>query len=145
MTMAQHIGLTPAAVLHRAAAWAAAAFAGVAWLLGAVGLYSVLAYLVSQRTREIGIRMALGAERGSVSRLVVREAGVLAVTGIVFGLGAAAIVGVLLRALLFETMPWDAPTFGSAAVALGVSALAASYIPARRASSVNPIEALREE
>ncbi len=144
-TMHDHIGRSPAAYLHESAAWMAAGFAAMAWMLGVMGLYGVLAYLVSQRTREIGIRMALGAEPRSVSRLVVREAGVVAAVGIGVGVVAAIGAAVLMRGVLFGTAPWDAPTLAAAVGALGASVLLASYVPARRAAAIDPIDALREE
>jgi predicted permease len=144
-TMTSHIDESPAAYVHRSTAWMVAAFAAVAWILGVIGLYGVLAYLVGQRTREIGVRLALGADRRSVSRMVVVEAGKLAVVGIVAGLLAAVAMATSMRALLFNTAPWDAGTLVAVAALLGGSALVASYIPARRAASVNPIEALRSE
>jgi macrolide transport system ATP-binding/permease protein len=89
--------------------------------------------------------MALGAQRGSVSRMVMRQAGVLTLLGVGLGLMASVGAATLLSKLLFETEAWDAATLASVAVVLGVSALAASYIPAQRAASVNPAEALRAE
>ena len=117
----------------------------MALLLGVVGLYGVIAYSVSQRTREIGIRMALGAQRWSVHQMVLREAGWLATTGIAIGAVCSLAAATLLRGLLFGIHPWDLPTLGGVAAVLGVSALLASYIPARRAASVDPVIALRTE
>jgi ABC-type antimicrobial peptide transport system permease subunit len=117
----------------------------VAWVLGVVGLYGVMAYLVSQPTREIGVRMALGAERQAVSRIVVTDAGTLAGIGIAIGLALAVALATFMRDLLFGTLPWDGATLTSVAVVRGSSAVAASYIPARRATTVNPIDALRSE
>jgi macrolide transport system ATP-binding/permease protein len=114
-------------------------------LLGVVGLYGVIAYSVSQRTREIGVRIALGAQRRMVYRLILKEAGVLALAGIVIGLACAIIAASLMRKLLFGTPPWDITTLLSVAAVLGVSALLASFLPARRAASVDPIVALRAE
>jgi ABC-type antimicrobial peptide transport system permease subunit len=114
-------------------------------LLGAIGLYGVIAYSVSRRTREIGVRMALGAQRGAVYRLVLGQAGFVAAVGIVVGLGCAAPAAALLRGLLFGVQVWDVWMLGGVAVLLGICALAASYVPARRAASVNPVEALRAE
>jgi ABC-type antimicrobial peptide transport system permease subunit len=117
----------------------------MALLLGVVGLYGVIAYSVDQRTREIGVRMALGAQRSAVSGMVLREALRLVVIGIGAGvLGSLATAG-LLRPLLFGVGPWDATTLGGVAVLLGAAAMLASYLPARRAASVNPVEALRAE
>jgi predicted permease len=133
------------AYLRRSAAWVVGGFAALAWLLGIVGLYGVVAYSVGRRTREIGVRMALGAQRGSVSRLIVGEAGRLVVFGIVAGTIAAIGAAASMRTLLFGVTPWDAPTLSAVAIVLGVSALVASYVPARRAASLNPVEALRAE
>jgi len=144
-TIEAHIDSSPAAYMHRSTAWLVAAFAGAAWLLGVIGLYGVLAYLVSQRTREIGVRLALGAERNAVAGMVMREAGRLAVAGIAVGLLLAVGLATLMRTLLFGTSPWDAPTLAAVSCVLVCSTLAASYVPARRAATVNPIEALRTE
>jgi predicted permease len=131
--------------LHRSAAWLVGGFAALALLLGVVGLYGVIAYSVSQRTREIGVRMALGAERGSVYKLILREAGSLTATGIIAGLVCSVAAATLMRKLLFGVRAWDVSTLVGVAVVLGVCALLASYLPARRAASVNPVEALRAE
>jgi ABC-type antimicrobial peptide transport system permease subunit len=117
----------------------------VALLLGVVGLYGGIAYSVSQRTREIGVRIAPGAQRGTVYRVIIREAGVLALTGIVIGTGWAILAASLMRKLLFGTPPWDLTTLVSVASILGASALLASFLPARRAASLDPISALRAE
>jgi predicted permease len=144
-TMEISIRQSQTAYLHRSAAWLAGGFAGMALLLGVVGLYGVIAYSVDQRTREIGVRMALGAQRSAVSGMVLREALRLVVIGIGAGvLGSLATAG-LLRPLLFGVGPWDATTLGGVAVLLGAAAMLASYLPARRAASVNPVEALRAE
>lgn len=121
------------------------AFAGLATLLAAIGLYGVLAFNVARRTREIGIRMALGASAPQVRRLVVREVSVIIGIGLAAGLGAAAAAGQLIQSVLFETKPADPWIFASAAAVLGVIALAAAYVPARRATGVDPMIALRYE
>ena len=144
-TMEDRINLSQSAYLHRSSAWLVGGFAIMALLLGVVGLYGVIAYSVSQRTREIGVRMALGAQRGSVYRLVMTEAGRLIALGIAAGLLCSIAAAALMRSLLFGTAPWDAPTLIAVAAILTVSAALASYIPARRAASVNPMEALRAE
>jgi macrolide transport system ATP-binding/permease protein len=108
-------------------------------------LYGVIAYSVSQRTREIGVRMTLGAQRGSVYGMVLREAGWLIGAGVLVGLGCSLGAGMLMRTLLFGVKAWDASTLTGVAVVLTVFALMASYVPARRAASVNPVEALRAE
>jgi predicted permease len=133
------------AYLHRSSAWLVGAFAALALLLGVVGLYGVIAYSVSQRTREIGIRMALGAQRGSVYRLILKEAGWLTAAGIGIGLACSIGAAMLMRSLLFGVRSWDVETMAGVAVVLGISAFFASYIPARRAASVNPVEALHTE
>ena len=117
----------------------------MALLLGVVGLYGVIAYSVSQRTREIGVRMALGAERATVYRLVLREAAQLIAAGAVIGIAASVGAAMLMRKLLFGVEAWDAPTLAAVAIVLASSALLASYMPARRAASVSPAEALRAE
>jgi len=133
------------AYLHRSSAWLVGGFAALALLLGVVGLYSVIAYSVSQRTREIGVRMALGAPRSSVYRLILTEASLLIVVGIVVGLAASVGAARLMDKLLFGVRAWDTGTLIGVAVVLAASAMLASYIPARRAASVNPSEALRSE
>jgi macrolide transport system ATP-binding/permease protein len=144
-TMVERITQSQSAYLHRSSAWVVGGFAAVALFLGMIGLYGVVAYSVSQRTREIGVRMALGAQRSSVYQLVLREAGRLTAFGLVAGLICAVAAATLMRKLLFSTQPWDVPTLATVATVLAVSALSASYIPARRAASVNPVEALRAD
>ncbi len=143
--MREHIHDSPAAYLHRSSAWLVGGFAGMALLLSVVGLYGVIAYSVSQRTREIGVRMALGAERGSVYALIVKEAAWLTAIGILAGLASSLAAAALMRNLLFGTEPWDATTLAGVTIVLAVSAMLASFIPARRAASVDPVEALRAE
>jgi macrolide transport system ATP-binding/permease protein len=144
-TMEERIHDSPAAYLHRSSAYLVGGFAAVALLLGIVGLYGVTAYSVSQRTREIGVRMAMGAQRGAVYRLVLGEAGWLTVVGIGAGLVCSIAAATLIRKLLFGVSTWDVTTLAGVAFVLAVAALAASYLPARRAASVNPVEALRAE
>ena len=144
-TMRARIGDSPAAYLRRSSAWLIGAFAAVAALLGVVGLYGVVAYSVGQRAREIGVRMALGARRGSVCLLVLREAARLAALGIVLGVALSLGWSGLVRNLLFATPAWDVTTFAAVAAALGLCAGLASYVPARRAASLDPVEALRSE
>jgi ABC-type antimicrobial peptide transport system permease subunit len=110
-----------------------------------VGLYGVIAYSVSQRTREIGVRMALGAQRSAVYGMILREALRLTVVGIAAGVSGSLAVTTLLRPLLFGVRPWDVTTLAGVAVLLAVAAMLASYLPAHRAASVNPVEALRAE
>jgi ABC-type antimicrobial peptide transport system permease subunit len=143
--MTQRVNNAPTVYLRRSSTWLVGGFAAVALLLGVVGLYGVIAYSVSQRTREIGVRIALGAQRSTVYRLILKEAGALALAGILIGLGCSVVAASLMRKLLFGTPPWDVPTLFSVAGVLGISALLASYFPARRAASVDPIKALRAE
>lgn len=122
-----------------------ACFAGLASLLGAIGLYGVLAYDVARRTREIGVRVALGAQAAQVRRLVFRQTALVLAVGTAAGLAAAAGAGKLLQAVLFGTVPWDPLVYGSALTLVVLMALVAAYVPARRASSVDPMVALRNE
>jgi len=118
-------------------------FGGLALGLAALGVYGVLAYDVAQRSHEIGVRVAIGAQVQDVVSLVVIRGARLTLLGLVLGLAAAAAASRLMTSVLFEVSPLDAPTF--VAVALGLSAitLAASYVPARRAAMVDPVAALR--
>ena len=118
---------------------------GMALLLGVIGIYGVVSYSVSQRTREIGIRIALGARRSALRTMVVRQGVLLAASGVALGLIAAAALMRVLSSLLFQVSAVDPATYGAVSAALLVVAAAASYIPAHRASVVNPIEALRAE
>jgi macrolide transport system ATP-binding/permease protein len=145
ISMTDRIYESTAAYLHRSAAWLVAGFAGLALLLGVIGLYGVVAYSVSQRTREIGIRMALGAERSNVRKLVLGEAGRLTIRGLIIGLFCSVGAAMLIRKLLFQVSSWDVPTLVVVAVMLAAAAILASYIPAQRAASVNPVDALRME
>lgn len=144
-TMVDRINSSESAYLHRSTAWLVGGFAALALLLGIVGLYGVIAYSVSQRTREIGVRMALGAQRGSVYQLILSEAGYLAAFGIAAGLLCSLAAATLMRKLLFGVRSWDISTLFAVAAMLALAALLASYLPARRAASVNPTEALRAE
>jgi macrolide transport system ATP-binding/permease protein len=145
MTINNKINQSPSAYIHRSSAWLVGGFALVALLLGVVGLYGVIAYSVGRRTREIGVRMALGAQRKSVYQLILLEAAWLTGIGIVAGLFCAVGAATLIRGLLFGVHSWDAATLGAVACVLAIFALLASYIPARRASQVDPMEALRYE
>ena len=145
LTMNDRIRESPSAYLHRSTAWLVGGFAALALLLGLVGLYGVIAYSVSQRTREIGVRIALGARPGTVYQLILREAGGLTLVGITIGLLCAVAVANLMRGLLFGVSPWDLSTLIVIAGGLGMAALVASFVPARRAARVNPVEALRAE
>ena len=120
-------------------------FSGIGLVLSLVGLYALLAYSIRQRIPEIGIRMALGAQRGSIVRLVLKEGSGLALAGIVLGLVCAWVSTRLMVSLLFEIKPTDPPTFFGAAILFCAVAMAACYIPARRATRVDPMVALRYE
>ena len=144
-TMLQHIDDSQTAYLHRSSAWLVGGFAVLALLLGTIGLYGVIAYSVSQRTREIGVRMALGAQRGSVYQLILKEGARLAVWGIAAGIACSLAATLLLRSILFGVQSWDIATLATVAIVLAAASLLASYIPAHRAASINPVEALRAE
>ena len=122
-----------------------ASFATLATLLAAIGLYGVLAYTVAQRTREIGLRMALGAAPGRVRSMVLRQVGLMAIIGGVVGLAAALALGSFARSLLFQLEGHDPAVLVAAAIALTCVALAAGFVPAHRASQVDPMRALRYE
>jgi len=122
-----------------------AIFAGAALVLAAVGIYGVIAYSVTQRTQEIGIRVALGAQRSHVLKMVVGQAVALALAGIVLGGAAAFVLTRFMRDMLFEVKPFDPLTFAAVAVALAAVAALASFIPGRRATRVDPVIALRAE
>ena len=113
--------------------------------MGLIGLYGVIAYSVSQRGREIGIRMALGAEPRSVRRLILQEGARLALLGIAIGLAGAVAAAQAMRGLLFGVRSWDVATLAPVAGILALAALAATFLPARRAAAVNPVDALRSE
>jgi putative ABC transport system permease protein len=120
-------------------------FAGVALVLAAVGLYGVVAYSASQRTREIGVRVAMGATRGDVLRLVVGDGVKLAAIGIVIGLGCAAALARFVETLLFEVTTSDPTSYVATALLLLGVAVVACYVPARRAARVDPVIALQSE
>jgi predicted permease len=117
----------------------------MALALGVLGIYGVISYAVAQRTREIGIRMALGARKSELAWIFVRSALVLTAIGTAIGLGAAAVLMRLMRTLLFGISPLDPVTFAAVPIALLAAAALASYLPARRTAAVNPVEALRAE
>jgi macrolide transport system ATP-binding/permease protein len=144
-TMSARIDNSQTAYLHRSSAWLVGGFAALALLLGVVGLYGVVAYSVGQRTREIGVRMALGAQRASVYRLIMKEAAWLTGAGVAVGIVCSLAVTTLIRGLLFGVRSWDAATLAAVSALLVISALLASYIPARRAARVDPMVALRYE
>jgi predicted permease len=144
-TLSDQINDSPAAYLRRSSASLAAGFAGLALILGVVGLYGVIAYSVSQRTREIGVRIALGAQKSTLYRMIMKEAAWLVGIGVTLGLIASIGAAALIHGLLYGTNSWDMETFGLVAAVLVLSALIATFIPARRAASVNPVDALRSE
>jgi len=118
---------------------------GMALLLGVIGIYGVIAYSVSQRTREIGIRMALGAQQKTLTGMFVRHGLTLTAIGVAFGFVSAVTVVRLMSSLLFKVSPVDPLAYGAAAIGLVGTALLASYLPSRRVSTVDPVEALRAE
>jgi predicted lysophospholipase L1 biosynthesis ABC-type transport system permease subunit len=131
--------------VERMVAWLSAAFGGLATLLAAIGLYGVMSYAVARRTREIGIRMALGAERRAVLWLVLREVAVLAAIGLLGGLAVSAYATRFVQAQLFGLSATDPAALAAATGIIAGVALLAGYLPARRASSVDPMLALRTE
>jgi predicted permease len=132
-------------VQERVFAQAYSLFGGLAVLLASIGLFGLMSYSVARRTNEIGIRMALGARGGDVLRLVMRESMILVVAGVVIGLAAAFAAGQLVATLLFGLSPTDALTIGAATVLMLIVSAVAGYLPARRASRVDPMVALRCE
>jgi putative ABC transport system permease protein len=120
-------------------------FAIVAFLLACVGIYGVMAYAISQRTGEIGLRMALGARRGDILRVVLNDAALIVIAGVGVGLLGSLLLTRFLQTLLFDVKPTDPLTFGALTILLAGVALLASFIPARRASRIDPLLALRHE
>jgi ABC-type antimicrobial peptide transport system permease subunit len=121
------------------------AFGGLALVLAALGIYGVLAYSVAQRQREIGVRMALGAQQGAVRRLVLRDAMRAVIPGVVVGLAVALGLAKLLRTMLYGVSEMDPMTYAGVVVVLLIVATLASWIPARRATRVDPMIAIRAE
>jgi ABC-type antimicrobial peptide transport system permease subunit len=119
--------------------------ASVALLLAVVGVYGVVSYIATERTHEVGIRMALGAQRGDVLGLFLRQGLALTLTGVVLGIGAAVLLTPVMSSLLYGVGPMDPVTYAGVAVALGAVILLATYVPARHASRVHPIVALRSQ
>ena len=120
-------------------------FAAVALLLASIGIYGVLSYIVGQRTREVGIRMALGAQKGDVVRAVLRDGAGMTLPGIGIGLLVALVLTRLMSAMLFGVTPTDVVTFASVPLVLCAVAMLACYLPARRAAKLDPMQALRAE
>jgi ABC-type antimicrobial peptide transport system permease subunit len=120
-------------------------FGALALFMSVIGVYGVKAYIVARRTREIGIRVALGATGGDVARLVIRDGVVLTAAGILLGVGLSALAGGAIRSMLFGDSRFDAPVVLGAAVVLTAAALLASWLPARRATRIAPTVALRTE
>jgi putative ABC transport system permease protein len=144
-TMDQIISQSPSVFLRRYPSYLIGSFAALALVLAMVGLYGLISYSVSQRTRELGIRIALGAQQNDVMRLVLGEGARLTLIGVVLGLAAALGLTQLMRSLLFGVSAMDPVTFVSVALVLAVVAIAACYIPARRAMSTDPSVTLRYE
>jgi ABC-type antimicrobial peptide transport system permease subunit len=119
--------------------------AAVALVLGVIGIYGVISYIVSQRAGEIGVRLALGAEPGRVAGMIVRQGGAVALAGLLLGLLAAVAVSRSVSAILFGVSPTDPVIYATTSVALLAIALLACWLPARRAARLSPIEALRSE
>lgn len=143
MPLVEYIGA--ALVTQKAAASLLTVLAGLALLLAALGLYSVMAYSISQRTHEIGVRMALGAQRTDVLRLLLREGIVLSLAGCAIGLAGALALTRFASGLLFQVSPTDPPILAGASAFLAAVVLLAAYVPARRAMALDPIASLREE
>jgi macrolide transport system ATP-binding/permease protein len=144
-TMEDFIQRSPVAFFHRYPAWLAGLFAFMALVLGSIGLYGLVAYSVSQRTQEIGIRMALGARRGNVLQMVLMQGIRLIVPGVMIGIGGGIAAALLARSLLFQVSAWDPAIFVIVTVLLAAVTLVASFIPARTATKVDPMVALRYE
>ena len=144
-SMSQIISTSPAMMVRAYPAYLIGGFSALALLLATLGLYGVLAYSVAQRSRELGLRMALGAQRGDLLRMVVESGLKLAVVGIASGVVGGFVTARLIASLLFGVAPTDAATFAGVCVVLFVAAMMASYIPAHRATKVDPMVALRYE
>ena len=140
-TMERHLGI--ALLPHRLSALVVGAFGGLALLLASIGLYGVVSYAVSTRSREVGIRMALGADPGSVVRMLMSGGLRLAAIGAVIGFGLSLVAARLLGGLLYGVTTTDPIALGAVALVLGAVALLAAWLPAQRASGVQPVKALR--
>jgi ABC-type antimicrobial peptide transport system permease subunit len=144
-TMADHLDNGNAFFPFRLGAFVTGLFGVMGVLLASIGLYGMMAYYVSQRTQEIGVRMALGAQAGDIVRDVLVRGGRLALIGIVIGVGLAAGLARLMRTLLVDVSPFDPFTYAAVAFLLLAISLLASFVPARRATTVDPLVALRAD
>jgi ABC-type antimicrobial peptide transport system permease subunit len=120
-------------------------FGAIAGFIAVIGIYGVLSYIVTQRTREIGVRMALGAQRTSVLKLVLKQGAAIVAIGVVAGVAGAAALTRYLEGMLFGLTALDGATFAVVAAAFATVALLAAYLPAQRAATINPLQALRHE
>jgi predicted lysophospholipase L1 biosynthesis ABC-type transport system permease subunit len=143
--MQEKIQETPASYLHRSAAWLTSAFAAIAALLACAGLYGTISYSVAQRTREIAVRLAIGAPIRSIYQLVFAEGLKLAAWGAALGVLGSLLVASALRSMLFGVKPWDAYTLSAVLLGLTTVALLACLVPGIHASRVPPVEALKAE
>ena len=141
-TLEERLGA--AVALQKLYATLVSAFAVIALLLAALGVYGVMAYSVAQRQREIGVRLALGAPPSRIMSMILGQGGRLAISGVVLGLGAALMLGKLVASLLFGVTSFDIPTFAGVGVVLSAMTLLAAYVPARRAMRVDPNTAIRD-
>jgi ABC-type antimicrobial peptide transport system permease subunit len=144
-TMTKHIRDGSASYLHSSAAWLVGGFAACALLLGVIGLYGVIACSVGRRTREIGVRMALGAQRSSIGWLILGEAAYLVLVGLAVGTAASFFTGRFLRSLLFGVRSWDLSILIGVSATIASATFIAAWIPARRAAATDPMQALRRE
>lgn len=144
-TMRERIDKLPSTYLHRTSAWLVGAYSAAAFLLCVIGVYGVVSYSVSQRTREVSVRIALGAQRAAIYGLILKEAVWLAAIGTCLGAVGAIAAGTMARRLLFGVEPWDVTTVAAVGTTVVCATLLASYIPARRAAAADAITALRAE
>jgi ABC-type antimicrobial peptide transport system permease subunit len=144
-SFSQHLDGNIQLWIVRAGATLFSTFGALALILAVVGVYGVKAYSVARRTREIGIRMALGAQRGAVQRMILREGSVMLAAGVAIGLLLAAATGKLLSGILYEVSAIDPLAFTIAPLVLAIAALIATWLPARRATRIDPMAALRAQ